>query len=171
MTTRPTPSHPARQQDTLAEVSDRLTNKAWLEGALVVGSMAAGTADPASDIDLIICTKSGHFDAAWQDRHRLHGPNTLACWDQHATVTDIGTHRWVTHDVVLVEALFATPTSGVRLAPPWKVIAGNPNVPTLFPHRPSIDRSEMTKDTHPIEQAFDQLKEVLRRYTETTPVQ
>lgn len=37
-----------------------------------MGSLAAGTADAASDVDLIICTRTGRFAEAWARRHELH---------------------------------------------------------------------------------------------------
>lgn len=133
-------------------------------GALLVGSMAAGTADAASDIDLIVCAHPGRFEQAWRHRNDLHAPGALICWDDgRQSDREIGAHRWVTTDVVLVEALFATPHSGVRVAEPWKVIAGDASVASLFPARPPIDRAEFDlAAAHPVDRAFTELKAALR---------
>lgn len=156
---------PHRQQAVLAAIIRQLAAAADVLGALVLGSLAAGTADAASDIDLIICTRPGRFAAAWAGRHELHATGALVSWDEHRqTATEIAVHRWVTPDFVLVEALYAAPGSGARLAQPWTLITGEPDVAAAFPARPRIDRSEMNQDTaHPVDQAFDDLKLALRR--------
>jgi len=156
---------PHRQQAALAAISRQLAAAADVLGALVVGSLAAGTADAASDIDLIICTRPGRFAEAWARRHDLHATGALVSWDdQRQTATEIAVHRWVTPDLVLVEALFAAAGSGVRLAQPWKLITGEPEASAAFPARPPINRSEMNRAAaHPVDQAFDDLKVALRR--------
>jgi hypothetical protein len=156
---------PHRQQAALAAITRQLASAADVLGALVVGSLAAGSADAASDIDLIICTRPGRFAGAWARRHELHATGALVSWDDQSPITtEIAAHRWVTPDLVLVEALFAAPGSGVRLAQPWTLIAGEPEVTAAFPARPPIDRSEMNRHAaHPVDQAFDDLKVALRR--------
>jgi hypothetical protein len=64
----------------------------------------------------------------------------------------------------LVECLLAAPTSGVRLAPPYRVVAGDPGLAGRFTARPPIQRAELGQDVHPVERAYDQLKEVLRSH-------
>lgn len=130
-----------------------------------MGSLAAGTADAASDIDLIICTRPGRFADAWAARHELHATGALVSWDDHRQAgTEIAVHRWVTPDLVLVEALYAAPGSGARLAQPWKLITGDHDTAAAFPARPPIHRSEMNRDAaHPVDQAFDDLKLALGR--------
>jgi hypothetical protein len=72
-------------------------------------------------------------------------------------------HRWVTDDMVLVEALFAAPGSGVRLAPPFRPLVGGPEVAASFVPRPPIDRAEFEPGSaHPVDLAFDNLKRALR---------
>jgi predicted nucleotidyltransferase len=157
---------PHRQQAALAAITRQLAAASDVMGALVVGSLAAGTADAASDIDLIICTRPGRFADAWACRHELrHATGALVSWDdQRQAATEIAVHRWVTPDLVLVEALFAAPGSGARLAQPWTLIAGEPEVAAVFPARPPINRSEMNRAAaHPVDQAFDDLKAALRR--------
>jgi hypothetical protein len=156
---------PHRQQAALAAITRQLAAAPDVLGALVVGSLAAGSADAASDIDLIICTRPGRFAEAWERRHQLHATGALVSWDdQRHTAAQIAVHRWVTPDFVLVEALYAAPGSGARLARPWTLITGEPEVAAAFTARPPIDRSEMNRDAaHPVEQAYDDLKVALRR--------
>jgi hypothetical protein len=156
---------PDRQQTALTAITRQLAAAPDVLGALVVGSLAAGSADAASDIDLIICTRPGRFADAWARRHQLHATGALVSWDQQRQpASQIAVHRWVTPDFVLVEALYAAPGSGARLAQPWTLITGEPEVPAAFTARPPIDRSEMNRDAaHPVEQAYDDLKVALRR--------
>jgi hypothetical protein len=154
---------PARQQRALAAIADRVAGMPEIAGAILVGSNAGGVADAASDVDLIICPVQGQFEAAWQRRHDVHGPQALACWDDRQDAGEVGAHRWVTDDMVLVEALFATPASRARLAPPWRMLVGGPEVARALTPRPPIDRSEFrTEGAHPVDQAFEDLKWALR---------
>lgn len=129
-----------------------------------MGSLAAGSADAVSDIDLIICARPGRFAQVWRRRCDLHVTGALVSWDDEGqAAAEIAVHRWVTDDLVLVEALFAAPGSGVRLAQPWRIIAGGPQVAGAFASRPPIDRSEMDREAaHPVDRAFDDLKVALR---------
>ena len=139
-------------------------------GALVVGSMAAGTANAASDVDLIVCAHPGRFEEAWQIRKHMHVTGALASWDDKGDGgAEIGVHRWVTSDVILIEALFATPGSGVRLGRPWMAIAGKRRVAACFPPRPRdtpIDRSEFDPQemAYRVDRALDMQKTALRCY-------
>ena len=135
---------PVRQDAALSAIARYLATTGEVLGALVVGSMAAGTANAASDVDLIVCAHPGRFEEAWQIRKHMHVTGALASWDDKGDGgAEIGVHRWVTSDVILIEALFATPGSGVRLGRPWMVIAGKPRVAACFPPRPPrhADRS------------------------------
>jgi predicted nucleotidyltransferase len=164
MDARPGFGEPLRQERTLAALADRCARIEALEGAIVVGSFADGRADALSDIDLLLCVRPGRFDEAWASRDRLHVTGALAAWDdRRGGFPEVGAHRWVTADIVLVEALIATPGSGVLLAPPWRVLAGPADLPDLFPQRPPIDRgTELRAASHPVERAFDTLKLALR---------
>jgi hypothetical protein len=71
---------PHRQQAALAAITRQFAAAANILGALVVGSLAAGTADAASDIDLIICTCPGRFADTWAHRHELQATGALASW-------------------------------------------------------------------------------------------
>jgi hypothetical protein len=44
----------------------------------------------------------------------------------------VGAHKWVTNDLVLVECLLAASDSGVRLAPPYRAVAGEPGLAERF---------------------------------------
>jgi len=54
--------------------------------------------------------------------------------------------------------------SGVRLASPYRVVTGDPGLAERFTARPPIQRAELGIDVHPVERAYDQLKEVIRRH-------
>jgi predicted nucleotidyltransferase len=156
---------PVRQDAALSAIARHLATTREVLGALVVGSMAAGTADAASDVDLIVCAHPGRFEEAWQIRNRMHVTGALASWDDKGdSDAEIGVHRWVTSDLILVEALFATPGSGVRLGRPWMVIAGETRVAACCPLRSSIDRAEFDPPemAHRVDHALDTQK--------TTPV-
>jgi hypothetical protein len=155
---------PVRQQRHLDDIAGRVAAMPEMLGAILVGSLAGGVADACSDVDLLVCTGDGEFAAAWARRHDLHGTATLTCWDQGPQEgSEIGVHRWVTSDMVLAEVLFAAPGSGVRLARPYRVVAGDPDVAGRFEPRPPIDRAEFSRDgAHPVDLAFDDLKNALR---------
>jgi hypothetical protein len=153
---------PTRQLRQLDLVTERLAEMPEVLGAILVGSLAAGTADACSDVDLLVRTRG--FDAGWGRRHDVHGDGALVCWDTGpAAGSEVAVHRWVTADMVLVEALFAGPAGGVRLAKPWRVVAGDAAVAASFEPRPPIDRAEFSREgAHPVDLAFDDLKNALR---------
>jgi hypothetical protein len=155
---------PTRQLRELALITARVALMPEIRGAILVGSLAAGTADACSDIDLIVALPDGRFANGWDRRHDVHGDGVLACWDQGPQAgSAVAVHRWVTADMVLVEALFASPASGARLAKPWRMIAGDTRVADSFEPRPPIDRAEFSRDAaHPVDLAFDDLKNALR---------
>jgi hypothetical protein len=111
-----------------------------------------------------VCSRPGQFGQAWQRRHELHVTGALVWWDDGpASTGQIAVHRWVADDMVLVEALFTAPGSGVRLAQPWRLVAGEPGVATSFVPRPPIDRAEFDPGSaHPVDRAFGELKQALR---------
>lgn len=156
-------AEPHRQQQALAVMTERLTAFPEVLGAILVGSLAMDTAEACSDIDLVICSPDGQFAAAWSRRHDVHLTDAIVCWDEGPDVgAEIAIHRWVTPDMVLVEALFASPGSGVRLATLWRAVAGDPGAASLFAPRPPIDRAEFDQDAaHPVDRAFDDLKRAL----------
>jgi hypothetical protein len=161
------PGEPTRQRRQLALIIERLGVMPEVAGAILIGSLAAGAADACSDIDLIVCLPDGRFTAGWERRHDVHGDGTLACWDNGPDAgSEVAAHRWVTADMVLVEALFASPASGARLARPWRMIVGDQGVAHSFQPRPPIDRAEFSRDAaHPVDRAFDDVKVALRSMT------
>jgi hypothetical protein len=153
-----------RQAATLAALLEHITASSPLDGAILLGSFAHGAPDPVSDLDLLVCVRDGHFATAWRQRTALRATGAIVWWDQHLIPDRIGAHKWVTNDLVMVECLLAAPDSGVRLAPPYRVVAGDPGLAERFTPRPPIQRAEMGLDLHPVERAYDRLKEVIRSH-------
>jgi hypothetical protein len=136
--------------------------------AILVGSFAAGGADPLSDVDLILLAPDGGFAEAWALRHDLHGPGILVERDQpREGMPEVAGHNWVTDDLVVVETLFATPSSSFRLADPFVVLAGS--LPAGVTRRPPISRAEMTGWPHAVDLAHSTFKHVVRRGPRTHP--
>lgn len=156
---------PDRQRATLGKIADAVAVSAWLDALLVVGSLAAGAADALSDIDLLVIVREGQFEQAWAERGSLRVTGTICAWDERLDQdAEIAAHRWLTSDLVLVEALIATTSSGVRLAEPWELVTGRSDTPTGLKHRPAIARSEMgATEAHPVEAAYDEFKSRVRR--------
>jgi hypothetical protein len=162
------PGRPAaerlRQWATLEQLAERLGATPDYLGMILVGSLAKGVADPLSDIDLFLVARDGGFAAVWERRHDLHVTGALAVWEQaDGRLPDARTHVWLTEDLVVVEALIATPQSGARLAEPAVVLVGPPELTDMFPRRPPVQRSEMRMGDHPVERAYDALKRAVRR--------
>jgi hypothetical protein len=157
-------SSPLGQLATLAALIEHINASSRLDGAILLGSFAQGTPDAASDLDLIVCVRDSRFVEAWQERTALQVTGAMVWWDHHLIPDQMGTHKWVTDDLVLVECLLAAPASSVRLASPYRVVAGDPELADRFTVRPPIQRHEMGTDVHPVEHAYDQLKEVIRTH-------
>jgi predicted nucleotidyltransferase len=162
-----------RQRAVLQRLAERIEAAPDLEAAFVLGSLARGDVDDLSDVDLIVAVREGQFDAAWSDRHALRGDEALAFWDDpDPERPELGVHKWLTRDLVLVEVVLATASSGMRLADPFEVVAGDPAVADRFERRPPIDRSELrefadmrvaTGRAHEIEGAYEELVNAVRR--------
>jgi len=157
-------SSPLRQLATLAALIEHVNASSRLDGAILLGSFAQGTPDAASDLDLIVCVPDSRFAEAWQQRTALQVTGAMVWWDQHLIPDRVGAHKWITNDLVLVECLLAAPDSGVRLASPYRVVAGDPGLAERFTARPPIQRAELGLDVHLVERAYDQLKEVIRSH-------
>jgi hypothetical protein len=161
-----------RQQRVLDELARRIEATHALEGAMVIGSFAAGTADDVSDLDLIVVVANGRFGEAWAARGELEGDETLVAWDAvDPAHPEIGAHKWLTMDMVLVECLLATPSSGVRLAEPFRVLAGDASLPDRLTRRPPIARAEVEAfaeeletagRVHDVERAYHTLAKAIR---------
>lgn len=136
----------------------------WIDGIVLVGSMADGEADALSDIDLLVVVAEGCHDEAWRDRERLEATGAIYRFDQRLDPSrQIGVHRWLTDDLVLVEALIGTASSGVRLAEPWVQVHGDTAVPARLAHRDRIRRSELGQlEPHPVEAAYDEFRARIR---------
>jgi hypothetical protein len=100
-------------------------------GALVVvGSFASRTADAVSDLDLFFITYQGRFKDAWNRRCDLHVTGAIVEWDLLDAQGDpVGGHRWLSPDLVLVEAVISEPDGGGRLAEPFGLVTGDPRAP------------------------------------------
>lgn len=163
---QPTVGTPDRQRATLAKIVDAVGHRPWLDALLVVGSLADDAADALSDVDLVLVVLEGHFEAAWSERLGLHAADALRVWDQRPEQAEVGAHKWLTADLVLVEMLIATPSSGVRLAEPWLLVAGNHDVGARLTSRPPIERRELgVAVPHPVEAAYDEFKTRVRHAT------
>ena len=156
----------ARQWPTLERLIEHVEASPDLDGAILLGSFARGEVDALSDLDLVLAVPEGGFEAAWAVRATLHAGPTVASWDQRDPgFAQAGAHKWITGELVLVECLLATATSGVRLAPPAVVLAGDPGLLDRFPTRPPITRAEVEAhpaDVHPLERAYDEFKRSVR---------
>lgn len=146
-------------------IAKATTERQWLDGLLLVGSLAGDAADALSDIDLLVVVREDHFHQAWAERSHLHAGDALFMWDQRPNpAAEMAAHKWLTTDLVLVEALIATPSSGVRLADPWRMIAGDDEAPNRLTRRSPIGQSEIgAGETHPVEAAYDDFKRSIRR--------
>lgn len=161
-----------RQASVLTRLTERIGDDPALSGALLLGSLANGTGDELSDIDVLIVVREGWFEAAWSARSGLEGGEALVAWDDaDPTRAEIGGHKWLTRDLVLVECLLATPTSGVRLAEPFSLLAGDASLPGLLERRAPIPRDELEDfaqtradlgRAHPVETAYGRLASAVR---------
>jgi predicted nucleotidyltransferase len=133
-----------RQESELERLRRRIAAEDALEGALLLGSFATRSADALSDVDVLVVVADGRFGEAWAGRSRLEGDVALIAWDdldpEHA---EIGGHKWLTRDLVLVECLLGTPSSGVRLAEPYTILVGDASLPNRLERRPAFSRDEL----------------------------
>jgi hypothetical protein len=132
-----------RQWPHIVALADAVSSPPFL-GVVVLGSFARGEADDLSDVDFTVFAGEGEFDAAWEQRHRLH-PADASCWDypRRPGDRDIASHRWLTSDFVLFDGLIATPT-GARLADPMHVLVGDD---VLSARSSSVSRSPIRRRT------------------------
>jgi hypothetical protein len=153
-----------RQWAAFDELVHRAGQIPEVEAVILIGSLASATADAVSDVDAIVMVHELSFPAAHRQRHALHAASVPVCWD-HLTdpPSEVAAHKWIDDNGVLVEVLLAT-TSGppLRVAEPARVVLGDPAVLSRTRRRPPIRREEMTGSTHPIEAAYDRLKESVR---------
>ncbi len=157
-----------RQWPRLLELAEAAATPPFL-GVVLLGSFARGEADDLSDVDFCVFATEGDFEAAWEQRHRLHRADA-ACWDYPRPPgdRDVAGHRWLTSDFVLFDGLIATP-SGTRVADPLHVLVGDDvlrrqlvgRLPTTAEERRQR-RDEIA--LHEVEQLYGQLKVALRAH-------
>ena len=137
-----------------------------------MGSLVDGGGDALSDIDLLAVAAEGGFARAWAARDELSA-GALYAWD-HVEDEDaeVKGHKWLTPDLVKVECLIATPSSGMRLAEPVAVVLGEVDLADRFSRTGQIPRDELeayaaelreTGAVDEVEARYGELKAALRR--------
>lgn len=133
-----------RQWPILVDLAERVEADAALDGLILIGSFAAGKADDLSDVDSIVVVTEGRFEEAWGRRNRLHPVDVHHAWDIRPDVTqEIAGRKFITRDIVKVECLIATASSGARLADPFVVAVGDASLGDRFRRVPPIPREEV----------------------------
>ncbi len=134
-----------RQWPTVEATAERAAKLDALEGLILLGSFASGTADELSDVDVIAVAAAGRFAAAWNARHRL-SEGSLLSWD-HVLKPEYQGHNWLTHELVKVDCTVVDPDSGSKeLAEPFVVLVGPDSVAERFPRiSPEIVRERARK--------------------------
>jgi Nucleotidyltransferase domain len=157
-----------RQWPRVLELAEAAASPPFL-GIVLLGSFARGEADDLSDVDFTVYAGEGEFEAAWEQRHRLH-PADASCWDypRPAGDRDVASHRWLTIDFVLFDGLIATP-SGTRLADPMHVLVGDEALTRQIVKRKPITAEERhrRKDELPlnaVEKLYGELKLAVRAH-------
>jgi Nucleotidyltransferase domain len=157
-----------RQWPRVLELAEAAASPPFL-GIVLLGSFARGEADDLSDVDFTVYAGEGEFEAAWEQRHRLH-PADASCWDypRPAGDRDVASHRWLTIDFVLFDGLIATP-SGTRLADPMHVLVGDEALTRQIVKREPITAEERhrRKDELPlnaVEKLYGELKLAVRAH-------
>jgi hypothetical protein len=161
-----------RQQAVLDRLVQRIEASSALAGAFVIGSLARGEGDELSDVDLFVVVADGRFDEAWAARAALEGGEAIVAWDQlEAGRANVGGRKWLTRDLVLVECLLTTPSSGAKLAEPHRLLTGPLDLAERVPRTPPIPREEPDEYaqvqreaglTHPIQTAYGGLTRAVR---------
>jgi predicted nucleotidyltransferase len=161
-----------RQQAAIERLARRVDANPVFEGALLLGSVASGGADEVSDVDVIVVVAEGRFDDGWAARAQLHGDEALAAFDDlDPAVAEIGGHKWLSRDLVFFDCLLGTPSSGLRLAGPVRVLTGPPDLADRLPRRPPHSRAELESyaegrrvagRTGGVEEAYHALKNAVR---------
>jgi hypothetical protein len=161
-----------RQWPRILELAEAAATPPFL-GVVLLGSFARGEADDLSDVDFTVFAAEGAFEAAWQQRHRLHPPDA-SCWNYPRPPgnRDVAGHRWLTNDFVLFDGLIATP-SGTRLADPIHVLVGDEGLTAQIVRGEPLTAAEEheRKDEvalHEVERLYGQLKLALRDHRSRT---
>jgi hypothetical protein len=162
-----------RQWPTLVEVVERAQALPGFGAFILIGSLAGGSPDSLSDVDSIVSIDDGAFDSAWAGRTSLYGRAPAFAWDVRPDADGaIGAHKWLTHGLVLVECVLATPRARARLAEPYVVVAGDPARVETFEHVPPISRAELQayveqnrregREQPEVQRAYDELARAVR---------
>ncbi len=161
-----------RQQNVLDRLTRRIEASPWLEGAFVIGSLAQGEGDELSDVDVFVVVAEGRFEEAWAARADLEGGEAIFGWDQlEPGRADVGARKWLTRDIVLVECLLTTPSSGAKLAGSYRLLTGPSDLARRLPQSHPIPRRELEEyaqaqreagRTHAIQTAYDGLTRAVR---------
>lgn len=148
----------------LLDVRKRALRLPGHRATITIGSFAAGTADDLSDIDLYVLIDDGAFTDAWEQRASLRPDGTLYWWDIRPDANrEIGTHNWLTRDMVLVECALTTQKAHPRLSAPYRVVDGDQAAVESFIPREPIPRQELDDFNTRLE-AAGHLPEVHQRY-------
>jgi hypothetical protein len=145
-------------------------------GAALIGSLSRGEGDALSDIDLIAVAHENGWQDGW-DRRSALSAGALVTFDRfEAGHVGVAGHSWLTPTLVKVECLVAEP-GGVRLAGNAVVVAGSDDLLAGFETIPAFTRQEIqeyaesVRETRSdIEQAYDDLIELLRREVLPRPI-
>lgn len=145
--------------DDLLRQAERLPE---VEAVVLIGSLASDRSDTMSDVDAIVILAENAFAAAFRQRHSLHAESVPVCWDKLGDPSfQVAAHKWIDDRGILLDVLLGPPAA-LRIAEPAKVVLGDPAVLSRCRRRPPITRAEMTGTVHPIEAAYDTLKEAIR---------
>jgi hypothetical protein len=129
-----------RQDALLKRLSEHVEDSVAFGALVVVGSFASRTADAVSDLDLFFITYRGRFKDVWNRRRDLHVTGEIVEWDLlNANADAVGGHRWISPDLVLVEAVISEPDGGGRIAEPFELVTGDPQLLKGFPRRKPVD--------------------------------
>jgi len=122
-----------RQRRVLDDLAARVAASDLLDGLIVLGSVAAGTADAMSDVDALAVVRPGALDCAWEARLEVVGA-ALVTWEGRDRSGPLRWLKWLTPELVKVECGFLDAESGARaLADPFLVAAGDGSIVARFP--------------------------------------
>lgn len=125
-----------RQWPIFVHLAEQVARIDALDGLMLLGSFAAGTADDVSDVDFVAVVARGRFREAWEQRVSLDTPGALCSWDvRDEAQLDQGARKWITRDVVKVECAIVDgpPRGNMELAEPFAVIVGDSTIADRFP--------------------------------------
>jgi len=164
----------ARQWPAIESVARCADSMKRVDGIVLVGSFAAGSADELSDVDIWVVAAPGQLAVAWRNRHEL-AQEAFATWEDASR----GSFKWLTRDVVKVDCTVLDPAEAmVELAEPSVVLVGEPTLVDRFARvahevveQRAAARAERQRDFDPaamtdgetVDWASSELKNALRR--------